>query len=92
MGTAQAIWLLTGDDTQPIYQYNTSIAPPSFRSYHDIPHSAQLDIQATQQGFLVVLGDIKDLITIDNYVIKQQPLYVTWDYKNVCFTLIEGPL
>ncbi len=105
MGTAQAMWLLTNNNSYPIYQFNAKICLKNKDNYLAVPALKKNYLTITQNTDNFVLSSLEEkklwfldqsdkknthaTIEIPEETRKQNPLYITWDYQLARFKILS---
>jgi hypothetical protein len=104
MGTAQAMWLLSNDDSYPVYQGGPSIELAEKYSYREIPAFEEnyLSIKTTTNGFIfestntdklwfVGLEEKKESEFFYSFPKQKEKIliFIIWDYQKVEFKILE---
>jgi len=96
-GSAQAIWMLHGNNDFPVYQFNVPLHPtdgsPS-RNYINLEKKENQFICTSQDTNTVWFEDKarktnKASISIDQKYLDEKPLFITWDYEKSTFRIIS---
>lgn len=100
LANAQAIWLMSGRNDFPVYNFSFPIHLSWQRSYLDKPFrkDSPLSIATTPNGFSFFSSDVKtahfggnkELVQIDipKKYRSKNPIFVTWDYRNGMFIIL----
>jgi len=105
VGCAQAVWLLSGDDSRPVFnatprmkikgQHYTELRT-SYITFRPIKQGWQCSTTSPDKiCFITLEGDEYNTqdIVLSEKVLSHNPLFVTWDYENQCFRILtEKPL
>jgi hypothetical protein len=104
MGTAQAMWLLSNNDSYPVYQGGPSIELAEKYSYREIPafEKNYLSIKTTTNGFIfestntdklwfVGLEEKKESEFFYSFPKQKEKslVFITWDYQKAKFKILK---
>ncbi|MFH0898467.1 MAG: hypothetical protein V1855_02730 [bacterium] len=104
MGTAQAVWLLTGDNAYPVYQFCPVISLQGGDNYLKVPalDKNYMKIERIENSFVFTSLDPEKLwferdgkkISKENVLIPekyygQDLVYIVWDYQNAMFKVLR---
>jgi hypothetical protein len=102
MGTTQAVWFLSEDNSYPVYHVGYSIVMPHQNHPWAIPQSNVTFIDVALDGLGITItssdptkfaidGDLQNntkSFTIDETLRKNGLFLITWDYKKTCFKVV----
>ena len=104
MGTAQAMWFLTKDNSYPVYHFGAKIVEKNRHSYREIPQFNKNYLKVTLTKTDVEIESLnpellwfyenniklsKTKINIPQKYLSENPIFITWDYEKANFKILD---